>query len=83
MKVANDDVKSFKNNNKWLSYHPNEALIFKELDNVWVELKTIYNGDFKNLVYGELPKEKEVFGTLKMIKERLNVISWTIKIESK
>lgn len=83
LKVANDDVKSFKNNNKWLSYHPNEALIFKELDNVWVELKTIYNGDFKNLVYGELPKEKEVFGTLKMIKERLNVISWTIKIESK
>jgi hypothetical protein len=56
LKVANDDVKSFKNNNKWLSYHPNEALIFKELDNVWVELKTIYNGDFKNLVYGELPK---------------------------
>ena len=83
LKVANDDVKSFKNNNKWLSYHPNEALIFKELDNVWVELKTIYNGDFKNLVYGELPKEKEVFGTLKMIKERLNVISWTIKIGSK
>lgn len=83
LKVANDDVKSFKNNNKWLSYHPNEALIFKELDNVWGELKTIYNGDFKNLVYGELPKEKEVFGTLKMIKERLNIISWTIKIESK
>lgn len=83
LKVANDDVNSFKINNNWLSYHPNEALIFKNLDNAWGELKTIYNGDFKNLVFGELPKEKEVLGTLKMIKERLNLISWTIKVESK
>jgi hypothetical protein len=28
LKVANDDVTSFRNNNKWLIYHPNEALIF-------------------------------------------------------
>jgi len=83
LKVANDDVASFRNNNKWLNHHPNEALIFKDLDNVWNELKTIYNGDFKNLVYGELPKEEAVFETLKMIQERLKTISWTIKIETK
>jgi hypothetical protein len=83
LKVANDDVASFKNNNQWLAYHPNEALIFKDLKNVWSELKIIYNGDFKNLVYGELPKEEAILETLKMIQERLKSISWTIKIEPK
>lgn len=83
LKVANDDVASFRNNNKWLNYHPNEAHIFKDLENVWNELKTIYNGDFKNLVYGEFPKEEAVLETLKMIQERLKAISWTIKIEPK
>lgn len=83
LKVANDDVASFKNNNQWLVYHPNEALIFKDLENVWNELRTIYNGDFKNLVYGAFPKEEAVWETLKMIQERLKAIYWTIEIETK
>ncbi len=82
LKVATDDIASFKNNNHWLVYHPNEALIFKELESVWKELKTIYNGEFKNMVYGELPNENVVLQTLKMIQERLKDISWSIKIES-
>ena len=80
LKVANDDVASFRNNNKWLNYHPSEALIFKDLENVWNELKTIYNGDFKNLVYGELPKEEAVLETLKMIRERMVNVQWTIEL---
>lgn len=83
LKVANDDVASFRNNNKWLNHHPSEALIFKNLEAVWNELKSIYSGDFKNLVYGELPKEEAVLETLKMIQERLKSISWSIKIEDK
>lgn len=83
LKVANDDVSSYKNNNKWLIHHPIESLFFKDLENIWSELKIIYIGDFKNLVYGELPKEEAVLETLKMIQERLKTISWTIKIESK
>jgi hypothetical protein len=79
LKVAHDDVVSFKNNNKWLNHHPNEALIFKNLEKVWSELKIIYSGDFKNLVYGELPKEEAILQTLKMIQERLKSIPWTIK----
>jgi hypothetical protein len=81
LKVANDDIVSFRNNNKWLNYHPNEALIFKDLENVWSVLKPIYDGDFKNLVYGALPNNEAVLETLKMIQERLNAISWTIKID--
>jgi hypothetical protein len=83
LKVANNDVASFKGSNQWLVYHPNEALIFNDLDNVWNELKTIYSGDFKNLVYGEFPKEEAILKTLKMIQERLKSINWTIKIEPK
>jgi hypothetical protein len=78
LKVANDDVKSYRNNNKWLIHHPNEALIFQDTENVWRELKTVYNGDFKNLVYGVLPEEEAVLETLRMIRERLKSISWTI-----
>ena len=81
LKVANDDIVSFRNNNIWLNHHPKEALIFKDLENMWSELKTIYNDDFKNLVYGALPNNEAVLETLKMIQERLNAISWTIKID--
>ena len=81
LKVANDDVVSFRNNNKWLSYHPREAILFKDVEKVWDELKPVYTGDFKNLVYGDLPIDTAILETLKMIQERLKTVSWTIKIE--
>ena len=81
LKVAKDDVASFRNNKQWLIHHPNEALIFKDLDKVWGTIKTTYLSDFKDLVYGDLPKEDDVLNTLKMIQERLKTISWTIKFD--
>jgi hypothetical protein len=83
LKVASEDVTSFRNNNRWLNYHPQESLIFKAPESVWNELKTTYSIDFKNLVYGELPKEEAILETLKMIQIRLQAISWTIKVEPK
>lgn len=84
LKVANDDVASYKNSNEWLIHHPNEALLFKDLEHVWAALKVVYNGDFKNLVYGgTLPNEADVLATLKRIKERLATIKWTIEIANK
>ena len=83
LKVANDDVASYKNSNEWLIYHPNEALIFKNVENVWKELKVVYNGDFKNLVYGPLSDEANILVTLKRIKDRLSTIKWTIEIGNK
>jgi len=83
LRVANDDIASFKNNNQWLTHHPSEALIFKDLDTIWDKLSVAYNGAFKNLVYGVLPIDEEVFGTLKKIKARLTNINWTISIESR
>lgn len=78
LKVANDDVASFRNNNQWLIHHPSEALIFKNLESVWDTIKTTYSSDFKDLVYGELPKQEDVLNTLKMIQERMQSVKWLI-----
>jgi predicted nucleotidyltransferase component of viral defense system len=83
IKVANDDVASFKNHNDWLVYHPNESIIFNDIDSIWKELKTAYNGDFRNLVYGDLPKDELIADTLKRIKERLAKIEWNIQLPEK
>lgn len=79
LKVANDDIKSFKNNNQWLVNHPNQSLIFKDLDNIWSKLETTYNGSFRNLVYGDFPSSDDVFQTLVIIRKRMSNINWTIK----
>ena len=80
LKVAEDDVKSFRNNNnEWLSNHPNESLFFKKIDDIWKkELVPTYENDFVNLLYGQLPDENEVLNTIKFLKERMEKIEWNI-----
>ena len=80
LKVAHDDVQSFKNNNDWLKYHPKEALIFKEPEETWNQLKDTYQNDFKFLVYGELPTEGDALKTLFKVTQRILVIKWSITI---
>ncbi len=80
IKVANDDVISFRNNNAWLSNHPNESLFFGKIETMWEEdLKEVYTNNFKNLVYGKLPNEQQVLASLKFLKVRMAKIKWTIK----
>lgn len=83
LKVANDDVASFRNNNQWLVFHPRDALLFRDTEAVWQELSGVYLGDFRNLVYGRFPNDTAVLSTLKNIEERLSRINWTIEIETK
>lgn len=80
LEVANDDVISFKSNNRWLIHHPNEAIIFKDIENIWQDLRTTYNGNFRKLVYGKLPSDADVAVTIQKIKERLAYIKWTIEV---
>jgi len=80
LKVANDDIVSFKNNNQWLNFHPSKALIFSNAENVWSELKKIYNPGFRNLVFGKLPDENEALLTILRIRERLEKVEWKIKV---
>jgi hypothetical protein len=81
LKVAADDIISFKNNNAWLNHHPAKARIFAEPEIVWEVLKEAYQGDFKNLVFGHFPPEAEVLATLKRIQQRLLAIEWAKKTE--
>jgi len=82
LKVANDDIISFKNNNDWLKNHPKTAIIFSDTQNVWLKIKTTYFTTFKELVYGALPSEKDILKTLKTISKRLENIEWKIKMTS-
>lgn len=78
--VGNDDVLSFKSGNKWLENHPKDALLFTNSEDVWNELKGTYNNEFKDLVYGQLPKDEDVLKTLLEVKQRLQSVKWNIKI---
>lgn len=83
LKVANDDVESYKTKNKWLENHPTKALIFDNLEEIWEDLRKVYENEFNDLVYGKLPDHKEILKTLQFIKERLGGIKWTITVPSK
>lgn len=76
LKVANDDVHSFKNNNDWLNNHPSSAIIFSKTQDTWDEIKQTYLTVFKHLVFGEFPDEKEILGTLFKISSRLREMEW-------
>lgn len=76
LKVAQDDVVSFKNNNEWLRNHPVNSLIFENPEKVWSDLKIVYESDFKNLVYGSFPNETELLNTLILIQKRIASIDW-------
>lgn len=81
LKVANDDVLSFKSNNKWLSNHPKTTILFSDTKNVWNQIKNTYETSFKELVFGEFPKEQEILKTLISLSNRLNKIVWDIETE--
>lgn len=78
LKVANDDVVSYRNNNSWLVHHPNDSLMFSKLENVWNEMKATYNNEFKLLVFGDFPPEKKILETLMMIRDRMVNVKWLI-----
>lgn len=79
LRVANDDIASFKNNNEWLANHPATAIVFSETADTWNKIKDVYTGSFSELVFGELPGEMEILKTLTNISDRLKNVEWNIK----
>lgn len=80
IQVANDDITSFKNNNKWLANHPKTAIIFSETENTWSKIKDVYTSNFSELVFGEAPPETEILETLRTVADRIKPIEWNIKL---
>ncbi|WP_457617573.1 nucleotidyl transferase AbiEii/AbiGii toxin family protein [Lutibacter sp.] len=81
LRVASDDVISFKNNNQYLQNHPREALLFSQPEKTWKQLKTTYQGSFKTLVFGTYPNESEILKTILLITSRLEKINWQLKLK--
>lgn len=77
--VARDDVASYRSDVEWLAIHPVEAMIFRDLDKVWGQLKNTYEQDFQYLVFGELPKQADIHASLTKINTRLHEIDWDIE----
>jgi len=80
LKVGEDDLKSYKNSNEWLNWHPSEAIIFSNPEDTWKRIRSKYNSSFKDLVIGKLPAEDGIMNTLKIVAERLKSIKWQLKI---
>jgi hypothetical protein len=78
IKVANDDMIGYKNNNDWIPEHPATALIFDKPNATWEQMSSEYNTNFKDLVTGELPPEGDLIDTLKIITNRLKKVKWEI-----
>jgi len=79
LRVANDDIASFKNNNEWLANHPTTAIIFSDTADTWNKIKSVYTGTFSELVFGELPDETDILKSLTVVADRLKPIKWNIK----
>ncbi len=76
--VGTDDVFSFKNNNEWLNEHPVSALIFRKPEQTWKQLINTYNGNFKELIYGDIPSENEIMETIIKVSKRLEEVNWKL-----
>lgn len=79
LRVANDDIASFKNNNEWLANHPTTAIIFSDTADTWNKIKSVYTGSFSELVFGELPDETNILKSLTVVANRLKPVKWNIK----
>jgi predicted nucleotidyltransferase component of viral defense system len=77
-KVGSDDLVSFKNNNNWVYEHPVSAMIFDNPEETWGQISSEYNTNFKDLVTGDFPLEKQLIDTLNIVAERLKKIDWKI-----
>jgi len=78
--VGKDDVLTYKNNNKWLSSQPKNALIYAQPDATWAAIRQPYRTTFRELVTGKLPEETELIATLHLIARRLNAVNWNVHI---
>jgi predicted nucleotidyltransferase component of viral defense system len=76
--VGKDDIEGFKNNNRWLSAHPREAIIFSSPAKTWEAIKSPYRTTFKDLVMGELPADTELIKSLELVSSQLATMKWLV-----
>ncbi|MGV0919907.1 nucleotidyl transferase AbiEii/AbiGii toxin family protein [Empedobacter falsenii] len=78
IKVGEDDVDSYKNDNQWLDNHPKDSILFADLETTWSKIRDSYLYDFKLLVFGDLPNEEKILESLKKIKSEIDLMNWNL-----
>ncbi len=62
----------------WFDQPLTVACVFENLEAIWPQLASTYNGDFKGMVVGEtLPAPEELFAVTRDIHKQLNQTNWT------
>jgi hypothetical protein len=82
-RVGLDDRDALHTKIDWLYPHPKEALIFRETEAIWAQLRGTYHGSFRDLVFGELPAADAVRDSLGHIATRLQSLNWTVEAVKK
>lgn len=66
-----DDSSSPTGNKDWLQQDFTECLFFHAPEKIWPQLSSVYNTDFKEMMFGQLPPEDSVVETLAFVGSRL------------
>lgn len=59
-RMYDEDKTKFNDPQEWFNNNYDESPAFKSFDDIWEKVKTAYNTDFKLLVHGDFPEEKDV-----------------------
>ena len=70
-RMYKEDKTKFHDPEKWLKSTYSESPIFESFDEIWSKIKDTYETDFKLLVHGEFPEEKQISEKFKEIIEIL------------
>lgn len=65
--MLKEDKEKFSDPEMWINAEIIEAPIIDSFDKIWDQIKTTYNSDFKDLVHGKFPDEKEIADQFKKI----------------
>ena len=55
-----EDKTKFNDPDRWIQMHYNESSAFNSFNEIWSSVRSSYESDFKLLVYGKFPSEREV-----------------------
>lgn len=59
-RMYDEDKTKFNDPQEWFNNNYDESPAFKSFGDIWEKVKTAYNTDFKLLVHGDFPEEKDV-----------------------
>lgn len=69
-KIKQDDAKS-PTGNEWTSVPLASNILFNDPEKCWRDLEQTYTGEFKKMVFGDLPSPSKILSTIHTIAERL------------